>query len=329
MPPADHKNFEKKCATCLAVLHSNTVSVRYNVCKKYFHQKCSTGPRALTRDNLWNCDKCSKLQQNLSTTSTNCQVPGPTNSTPSQPLPLAVCNKLKVYQWNADGIRPKFLELRDQLINFDIDILSIQESKLRKAEKTPFIEGYPTVRKDRNNILGGGLLLFIRIETISVKLHSFEKAGMEILFICLKTTLLELYDVYLPNNSTQYNLFDPSLIKPGPSSLILGDLNGHSQMWDTLQPQDQHDDEILDWILDNNLHILNYGSATQTSQITSNDSTPNIYLCGSNWKAKTSWRLAELFGSSDHLPILIKINHKIRQQPVVPRAARYRRKNVN
>ena len=114
MPPADHKNFEKKCATCLAVLHSNTVSVRYNVCKKYFHQKCSTGPRALTRDNLWNCDKCSKLQQNLSTTSTNCQVPGPTNSTPSQPLPLAVCNKLKVYQWNADGIRPKFLELRDQ-----------------------------------------------------------------------------------------------------------------------------------------------------------------------------------------------------------------------
>ena len=33
-------------------------------------------------------------------------------------------------------------------------------------------------------------------------------------------------------------------------------------------------DEILDWILNNDLHILNNGSATQTSRITGNDSTP-------------------------------------------------------
>ena len=65
------------------------------------------------------------------------------------------------------------------------------------------------------------------------KLHSFEKAGMEILSICIKatkSTWLELYNVYLPNTSTQHTSFDPSLIKPGPSSLILGDLNGHSQI---------------------------------------------------------------------------------------------------
>lgn len=35
-----------------------------------------------------------------------------------------------------------------------------------------------------------------------------------------------------------------------------------------------HGDEILDWILSNNLHVLNDGSATQTSRITGNDSTP-------------------------------------------------------
>ena len=65
------------------------------------------------------------------------------------------------------------------------------------------------------------------------KLHSFEKAGMEILSICIKatkSTWLELYNVYLPNTSTHHTSFDPSLIKPGPSSLILGDLNGHSQI---------------------------------------------------------------------------------------------------
>ena len=82
---------------------------------------------------------------------------------------------------------------------------------------------------------------------------------MEILFIRLKTTKstwLELCNAYLPNTSTQHNSFDPSLIKLGPFSLILGDLNGHSQMWDPLQPQDQHGDKILDWILDNDLHMM-------------------------------------------------------------------------
>ena len=104
---------------------------------------------------------------------------------------------------------------------------------------------------------------------------------MEILSIRLKTsksTWFELYIVYLPNSSTQHNSFDPSLIKPGPSSLILGDLNGHSQMWVSFQPQEQRGDETLDWILDNDLHILNDGSATQTCQITGNDSTPDISL---------------------------------------------------
>ena len=64
--------------------------------------------------------------------------------------------------------------------------------------------------------------------------------------------------------------------------LILGDFNGQSQIWKSLQPQDQRDDNILDWILDNDLHILNDGSATRTSRITGNDSTSDISLCGSN-----------------------------------------------
>ena len=129
--------------------------------------------------------------------------------------------------------------------------------------------------------LGGGLLLFIPTDIVFKKLPFFEKADMEILSICIKATKLswlDLHNVYLPNTSTQHNSFDPSLIKPGPSSLILGDLNGHSQMWDPIQPQDQRGNEILDWILDNDLHILNDGSATRTSRITGNDSTPNISL---------------------------------------------------
>ena len=87
---------------------------------------------------------------------------------------------------------------------------------------------------------------------------------MKILPICLKTTkstLLELYNVYLPNNSTQQNLFDQSLIKPAPPAVILGDFNDHLQMRDPLQSPDQSD-KFQDWILNNDLHILNDNSAT-------------------------------------------------------------------
>ena len=147
---------------------SNTVSVICNACKKGFHQKCSTGLKASTRDDQWKCEKCTKLQQTHLVASTNYQPPGRTNSTPSQPLSVAFQNKLKIYQWNSDGILPKFVELRDRLINSGIDVLAVQESKLRKADKTPFIESHVTLRKNRNNILRGGLLLlFIIIEIFS------------------------------------------------------------------------------------------------------------------------------------------------------------------
>ena len=86
--------------------------------------------------------------------------------------------------------------------------------------------------------------------------------------------------------------------------------------------------EILDWILHNNLHILNGGSATRTSCITGNNSTPDISFCGSNWPAKTSWKLGEPIGSSDYLPIVIEINHKICYQPVISRSGRWRRNCV-
>ena len=68
---------------------------------------------------------------------------------------------------------------------------------------------------------------------------------------------------------------------------------------------DHHANKILDWVLQNDLHIFIDGFATRTSRITGNDSTLDISLCGSNWLAKISGRLAESISSSDHLPIII------------------------
>ena len=91
----------------------------------HFHQKCNTVPKALTRDDHWKCDKCTKFQQNRLATSTNCQLSKFTNLTPSQPQRVTFPNKIKVYQLNTGGILPKFLELRNLPISSDIDVLAL------------------------------------------------------------------------------------------------------------------------------------------------------------------------------------------------------------
>ena len=60
---------------------------------------------------------------------------------------------LTIMQWNADGIGNKIFELKEYLVNSNVDVLAVQESKLLstgpKADKDPPILGYYIQRKDR------------------------------------------------------------------------------------------------------------------------------------------------------------------------------------
>ena len=47
----DAKNSKEKCS---AAFVSDTILVRFSVCNKGFHHKCSTGPKALNRDDQGN-----------------------------------------------------------------------------------------------------------------------------------------------------------------------------------------------------------------------------------------------------------------------------------
>ena len=118
------------------------------------------------------------------------------------------------------------------------------------------------------------------------------------------------------------------MISASTQAIIVGDFNGHSRLWDYLQPPDPRGQELEDWILDHDLHVLNDGSPTRHSRITGNASTPDLTLCGSAWSSKTTWRLEEPLGSSDHLPIATTINHAVHYHPVVPRAAAWKRNGV-
>ena len=150
-------------------------------------------------------------------------------------------------QRNADGIENKLDELKQHLVNSNIDILAIQESKLlgpdsgSTPDPTPEIPSYKPKRKDRVGAVnrgvgvGGWLLLYIREDVRFQELSKAEENGLGVYTIHVQLQRKEwvrISNVYLPSSSTQENRFNPALIPSGLDSIIVGDLNAHSSLWD-------------------------------------------------------------------------------------------------
>ena len=66
-----------------------------------------------------------------------------------------------ILQFNANGIGNKQVELSDFLERHTVNVAVIQESKLTLNSRTPNIQNFTTVRKDRDQGQGGGLLTLI------------------------------------------------------------------------------------------------------------------------------------------------------------------------
>jgi len=114
------------------------------------------------------------------------------------------------------------------------------------------------------------------------------------------------------------------------SSLIAGDFNAHSILWDETQPQDERGEKLVEWMVDNSMELLNQDCApTRTNIATANESAPDVAFCGSLWKGKTSWNVSEPIGSSDHLPIVMAVNSKTQHQPVLGVRSRWKRRDVD
>ena len=93
-------------------------------------------------------------------------------------------------------------------------------------------------------------------------------------------------------------------------TLVGGDLNAHSNLWDFEQPTDSRGDLVMDWMLEKDMMCVNDGSPTRTNRVTGGTSSPDITLVHSNWSNKVEWSVGEDLGS-DHLPIVVQVKLKI------------------
>ena len=240
---------------------------------------------------------------------------------------------LNIIQWNADGLSTaKVAELSATLADKNIDVVAVQETKWRGGNRTPRFAGYATVRLDRQSPSGGGgLVTLVRESLVFERISELSSGGTEALSIRVKLTggqWITIVNLYCPpvrshSRGASLNL---AHIPTHADSLIVGDFNAHSSLWDEVQPEDDRGVVVLDWSLEKDLHVLNDGSPTRMNTSrpgtceapTQGLSTPDVSLCGSKWRNLATWGTVDDIGGSDHLPIRITINHRAVLQPITP-----------
>ena len=308
------------------------VPVYCDNCKGAFHYTCT----GLTRDGNavaakhggYTCVACinKTKQQKFS---------NPTTKGVSEPT-LRTRKSLRIMQWNCDGLNTKIPELKSRLVEDNIDVCFVQEAKIPASQEyVPYIPGYGTIPFDRLAARGGGLYTFLKDDVIFEPVSGEMKDATEQITIRVKmgkNDWVNLTNVYIPpHNSTGQDVIRPALeiIPTSESSIICGDFNGHSQLWDKLVQEENRGNLIELWMIANDLEILNNGEPTHINRFTTNKSTPDITLCGAKMRGKCEWSVCEGIGKSDHLPILITLNEQLSTQELKQLRAKWKRKDVN
>ena len=211
---------------------------------------------------------------------------------------------LALLQLNINSITNKHEELKLLVTELQPDIITIQETKLKKHNKTPQIPTYSAIRTDRANGKGGGLLTYIKhnITFSDTKIPNFiNLINTEIQIIQLHITNKKIYtiaNIYIPPRNTtspDHATCDADItsciqyITNLPNSIISGDINAHSPIWHS-HTTDHRGDLIAD-LLGNSDHItLNTNTHTRLPFAANQQPTsPDITSITTNLYNRTHW----------------------------------------
>ncbi|XP_076062668.1 uncharacterized protein LOC143037903 isoform X1 [Oratosquilla oratoria] len=271
------------CPTCSKPITSSRQtkgSVQCNMCKNWAHLTCTTLADTNQYTNTWTCSTCPPVTplpppqpQPTPLPTPNFPLPLPPISTPlplspispfppsdpdptPSPLPpqpqpqTATYNTYKTHninilQHNIDGINTKKHELEHFLKQHNIHIAILQETKLRHSHKTPSFHNYTTIRQDRTDGNGGGLITLIHHSICFVDTSATTKILLpttdnttETQSIRIRTgnnSTLTIVNMYIPPQSspTVPNTFRPQLsqLTSIPDLIMGGDFNAKSSAW--------------------------------------------------------------------------------------------------
>ena len=290
----------------------------YNPCSGWVNSKCPGLQNAAEYrwNKNWACISCSS----------------PPTPQISKPLPSPITTKASdgdpftILHFNENGIGNKQVELGDFLGRHTVKVAVIQESKLTLNSRTPNIQNFTAVRKDRDQGQRGGLLTLIH-KSINFSRgpdspDTLAYPHLEELTITVKlgNTDLIITNVYIPPASSCTGGYNTSLdhLMMTTDTLILGDFNVHHSSWYS-SSTDTRGTMLESMVSGSNFGILTWDSPTRLPGNT-NPSSPDVSLAWASLITSTNWQTTTNLGS-DHLPILISLQMDVTITPIQHRTS--------
>ena len=210
-------------------------------------------------------------------------------------------------QWNAEGVQKKKQALQVFLKENKIDIACIQETHLNQNIKF-FVRGYDIFRRDRTTGHKGGVLTLVKHGIPAVQ--TAESADGDLEYITIKAFLQD-EELHISNcySSPSRKLHLHTLHLTADNHLITGDFNGHSPAWgyDSTDPRGE---EIQDWMMDNQLILINKPTDTPSyfSRAWKKTYSPDLALATEDIQKRVVRVVNPQLAGSDHKPITLYIS---------------------
>ena len=263
-------------------------------------------------------DNSNNMQQNL-----NINQPHSINNNKTQQQ-INSKKTITIIQININGLTTKIHELKNLTDNTKIDIITIQETKLKPTHRTPYLKDYTAIRTDRNYKNGGGLMTYIKNDIIFTELktlHTTNNKLTELQHIKIHLANhkhLNIFNIYIPprdttnpdhSNSQEDITNCMTHILNTNNTILTGDFNAHHTLWHS-PTTDNRGTLIADLINSSNQIVLNTNTPTRIPTNRNQQATsPDISTASNTIYNNITWLTLNAL-NSDHNPIKISYNTK-------------------
>ena len=231
---------------------------------------------------------------------------------------------ITIIQININGLTTKIHELKNLTDNTKIDIITIQETKLKPTHRTPYLKDYTAIRTDRTYKNGGGLMTYIKNDIIFTELktpHTNNNKLTELQHIKIHLAnhkYLNIFNIYIPprdttnpdhSNSQEDITNCMTHILNTNNTILTGDFNAHHTLWHS-PTTDNRGTLIADLINSSNQIVLNTNTPTRIPTNRNQQATsPDISTASNTIYNNITWSTLNAL-HSDHNPIKISYNTK-------------------
>lgn len=237
--------------------------------------------------------------------------------------------KIKILQWNVNGLGARFEFLQKLHNDNNFDILCIQETNF-KNNFHKSIKGYKCYFKNRSTCVNasGGVAIYVHESIVSSEVQITSNLEVIIVKLFLGTKSLYLCNIYIPNSFSIDSSDLQNFIQQVNLPLILvGDFNSHNINWGS-DRTDSRGKIVGEFIDNEGLVLLNESNKpTHFTVASGGESIIDLSLCSPNLVKYLEWIVLKELHNSDHYPIILVFQDS--PEPEVIHSPRWKFKKAN